>query len=110
MMVIKQGPYGKFLACPGFPECKNTKPIEDKIGIKCPKCGKGDIVKRKSKRGRVFYGCNKYPECDFASFDLPIEKKCPKCGGVLTERKKAKTNLIKCLNCDYEEEYERNKK
>lgn len=110
MMVIKQGPYGKFLACPGFPECKNTKPIEDKIGIKCPKCGKGDIVKRKSKRGRVFYGCNRYPECDFASFDLPIEKKCPKCGGVLTERKKAKTNLIKCLDCDYEEEFERNKK
>ncbi|MDY3922803.1 MAG: type I DNA topoisomerase [Ezakiella sp.] len=107
-MLIKQGPYGKFLACSGFPDCKNTKPIEDKIGIKCPKCHNGDIVKRKSKRGRVFYGCNKYPECDFASFDLPIEKPCPKCGGVLTERKKVKNNLIKCLNCDYKEEVPRN--
>ena len=79
-MVIKYGPHGRFLACPGFPECRNTKPYLEKIGVKCPKCGK-DIVIRKTKKGRRYYGCEDNPECDFMSWQKPSEKKCPKCGG-----------------------------
>ena len=79
-MVIKYGPHGRFLACPGFPECRNTKPYLEKIGVKCPKCGK-DIVIRKTKKGRRYYGCEDIPECDFMSWQKPSEKKCPKCGG-----------------------------
>jgi len=78
-MVIKYGSYGKFLACPNFPECRNTKPYFEKIGVSCPKCG-SDLVKRSSKKGRVFYGCINYPECDFMSWARPVDKKCPSCG------------------------------
>ena len=78
-MVIKYGPHGKFLACPGFPECRNTKPYLEKIGVACPKCGK-DIVLRKTKKGRRYYGCEDNPECDFMSWQKPSEEKCPKCG------------------------------
>ena len=78
-MVIKYGKFGKFLACPGFPECSNTKPYLEKIGVPCPKCGK-DIVIRKTRKGRVFYGCENYPDCDFTSWQKPVEKACPKCG------------------------------
>ncbi len=85
MMVYKQGRYGKFLACPGFPECRNTKPILKKIGVKCPDCG-GDIIERKTKTRKVFYGCSNYPECKFTSWDKPTEQRCPKCGHVLFER------------------------
>ena len=76
-MVIKYGPHGKFLACPGFPECRNTKPYLEKIGVACPKCGK-DIVLRKTKKGRRYYGCEDNPECDFMSWQKPSEEKCPK--------------------------------
>ncbi len=82
LMVYKHGKFGKFLACPGFPECRNTKAITKQIGVKCPKCG-GDIIERKSKRGKVFYGCSNYPECDFNSWDTPTNDKCDKCGGML---------------------------
>lgn len=85
MMVYKQGRYGKFLACPGFPECRNTKPILKKIGVKCPECG-GDIIERKTKTRKIFYGCSNYPECKFTSWDKPTEQRCPKCGHVLFER------------------------
>ena len=78
-MVIKYGPHGKFLGCPGFPECHNTKPYLEKIGVKCPKCGK-DIILKKTKKGRMFYGCEGYPECDFMTWQRPSDKKCPKCG------------------------------
>lgn len=81
MMVVKQGRFGKFLACPGFPECRNTKPLLKDTGIKCPKCD-GTIVERKSRRGRNFYGCKNYPECDFVTWDMPMEEKCPKCGSL----------------------------
>ena len=87
-MVVKYGPHGKFLACPGFPECRNTKPYLEKIGVKCPKCGK-DIVARKTKKGRRFYGCEDYPECDFMSWARPVEKKCPKCGGFMVLKGKS---------------------
>ena len=81
-MVVKYGPSGKFLGCPGFPECRNTMPYLEKIGVDCPKCGK-DIVIRRTKKGRIFYGCEGYPECDFSSWQRPSKKKCPKCGGLM---------------------------
>lgn len=86
-MVVKYGPHGKFLACPGFPECRNTKPYLEKIGVPCPKCGK-EIVARKTKKGRVFYGCEDYPECDFMSWPRPVAKKCPRCGGYMVQKGK----------------------
>lgn len=84
-MVVKYGPHGKFLACPGFPECRNTKPYLEKVGVLCPKCGR-DIVLRKTKKGRKYYGCEDYPNCDFMSWQKPSEKKCPKCGGYMLEK------------------------
>lgn len=84
-MVIKYGPHGKFLACPGFPECRNTKPYFEKIGVSCPKCGK-DVVIRKTKKGRKYYGCENIPECDFMTWQQPSNEKCPKCGNILVER------------------------
>ena len=84
-MVIKYGPHGRFLACPGFPECRNTKPYLEKIGVKCPKCG-GEIVEKKTKKGRRYYGCENNPQCDFMSWPKPVEKKCPNCGGYMVEK------------------------
>ena len=84
-MVIKYGPHGKFLACPGFPECRNTKPYLEKIGIACPKCGK-DIVIRKTKKGRKYFGCEGFPDCDFMSWQKPSSIKCPECGGYMVEK------------------------
>ena len=87
-MVIKHGRFGRFLACSNYPDCKNAKPILQKLGIKCPKCGEGDIIVRKSKKGKVFYGCSKYPDCDFVSWDKPTGNKCPDCGSPLVETDK----------------------
>lgn len=84
-MVIKYGPHGKFLACPGFPDCRNTKPYLEKIGVPCPVCGK-EIVLRKTKKGRRYYGCENNPECDFMSWAKPVAKKCPNCGGYMVEK------------------------
>ena len=84
-MVIKYGPHGKFLACPGFPECKNTKPYFEKIGVKCPLCG-GDVVIKKTKKGRKYYGCSNNPECEFMSWQKPTEVKCPECGHYMVEK------------------------
>ncbi|WP_294237150.1 type I DNA topoisomerase [Pseudobutyrivibrio sp.] len=92
-MVIKFGPHGKFLACPGFPECRNTKPFLEKVGVPCPKCG-GDVVIRKSQKGRKFYGCANHPECDFISWSKPTVEKCPKCGTYMVE----KGNKLVCAN------------
>ena len=99
-MVIKYGPHGKFLACPGFPECRNTKPYLEKIGVACPVCGK-DVVVRKTKKGRRYYGCEANPECDFMAWQKPSGKKCPQCNGVLLE----KGNKLVCANeeCGYVE-------
>ena len=98
MMVIKYGPHGKFLACPGFPECRSTKTYFEKIGVTCPKCG-GDIVLKRTQKGRMYYGCMNYPECDFMSWQRPTDKKCPKCGDVLLK----KNNKLVCHNqeCGY---------
>lgn len=92
-MVIKYGPHGKFLACPGFPECRNTKPYLEKIGVACPKCGK-DVVLKKTKKGRIFFGCEGYPDCDFVSWQKPSTKACPECGGYMVE----KGNKLACAN------------
>ena len=99
MMVVKTGRFGKFLACPGYPECKNTKPYVVETGAVCPKCG-GKVISRKSKRGYTFFGCEKWPECDFMTWDKPTEEKCPKCGKSLF---KSKGNMLTCLdeNCGY---------
>ena len=84
-MVVKYGPHGKFLACPGFPECRNTKPYLEKIGVKCPKCG-GEVILKKTKKGRRYYGCENNPECDFMTWQRPSAEKCPKCGGYMLEK------------------------
>ena len=100
-LVVKQSKYGKFTACSNYPTCKyiksNKEEKEVKEIISCPKCD-GKILEKKTKRGKIFYGCSNYPKCDFASWDKPIEEKCPTCGGTLTEKK----DKIKCMNCDYE--------
>ena len=105
-MVIKYGPHGKFLACPGFPECRNTKPYYEKIGVACPKCGK-DVVIKMTKKGRRYYGCIDYPECDFMSWGRPVDKKCPRCGGYMVE----KGNKLACADehCGYTEQKETEK-
>lgn len=99
-MVIKYGPHGRFLACPGFPECRNTKPYLEKIGVSCPVCGK-EVVLRKTKKGRKYYGCEDNPECSFMSWQKPSEKKCPRCGSYMVE----KGNKLSCSNeqCGYVE-------
>ena len=106
-MVIKYGPHGKFLGCPGFPECRNTKPYLEKIGVACPKCGK-DIVLRKTKKGRRYYGCEDNPECDFMSWQKPSEEKCPKCGSYMVE----KGNKLVCGNeqCGFVKNKEKDEK
>ncbi|CUH96074.1 DNA topoisomerase 1 [Propionispora sp. 2/2-37] len=86
LMVVKQGRYGIFLACPGFPECRNTKPILKDTGAKCPKCG-DSIVERRTKRGRIFYGCKGYPACDFVTWDMPLQETCPVCGTFMTKHR-----------------------
>jgi len=103
-LVYKMGKYGKFLACPGFPECRNTKAIVESTGIKCPKCNSGQLIARKSKKGRKFYGCSNYPKCDFTTWDEPTKEVCPKCGNHLAKKQNTKQNIMKCLNenCDYE--------
>lgn len=101
-MVVKYGRFGKFIACSGYPECKNIKKIVNEIGVKCPKCG-GEVIKRKSKRGRIFFGCGNYPNCDFVSWDEPTNEKCPQCSEILF-KKNTKKPKIYCANkeCVYE--------
>ena len=109
-MVIKYGRFGKFMACKNYPECKNTKPIVNKIGVKCPKCGEGEIIVRKTKKGRAFYGCSKYPECDFIEWNKPVEEVCPECGSYMTEKvsKKCKKHICSNKECGFEKEVEEN--
>lgn len=109
-MVIKSGRFGKFLACPGYPECKNTKKIVQKTGGFCPKCG-GEMIAKKSKKGRSFYGCSKFPECDFMTWDKPLPDKCPQCGASLF-KKAGRNGGIVCHKegCDYERAADKNEK
>ena len=102
-MVIKLGRFGKFYACSNFPECHHTQAIVKDIGITCPTCGKGKVIERKSKKNRLFYGCDRYPECEFVSWDKPIGRNCPKCDHYLVEKKGRGGKQIACSNCDYKE-------
>ncbi|MEY8700008.1 type I DNA topoisomerase [Streptococcus ferus] len=106
-MVIKLGRYGKFYACSNFPDCRNTKAITKEIGVTCPICHKGQVIERKTKRNRLFYGCDRYPECDFTSWDKPVGRECPKSGDFLVEKKvRGGGKQVICSNeaCDYKEE------
>ncbi|NWL86377.1 MULTISPECIES: type I DNA topoisomerase [unclassified Paenibacillus] len=107
-MVYKLGRFGKFLACSGFPDCRNTKPIIKDIGVACPKCKEGHIVERRSKKGRVFYGCDRYPECDFVSWDRPSPIPCPKCGSLLIEKRNKQGGKLQCTACDFVQAIEEN--
>ncbi|TBL77717.1 type I DNA topoisomerase [Paenibacillus thalictri] len=103
-MVYKLGRFGKFLACSGFPDCRNTKPIVKDTGVTCPSCHEGKIVERRSKKGRVFYGCDRYPDCDFVSWDKPVAKPCPNCSSLMVEKRSKNGITIQCTQCDYKEE------
>ncbi len=103
-MVIKMGRYGRFYACSAFPDCRNTKAILKKIGVTCPTCKKGEVVERKTKKNRIFYGCERYPDCEFRSWDKPIGRDCPKCGEYLVDKRTRSKSQVLCSNCDYEEE------
>ncbi|MDQ1003740.1 DNA topoisomerase-1 [Neobacillus niacini] len=103
-MVFKMGRYGKFMACSNFPDCRNTKAIVKEIGVTCPNCKQGNIIERKSKKKRIFYGCDRFPECDFISWDKPLPRPCPKCEGPLVEKKLKKGVQVQCTKCDYKEE------
>ncbi|WP_044478341.1 type I DNA topoisomerase [Paenibacillus antibioticophila] len=105
-MVYKLGRFGKFLACSGFPDCRNTKPIIKDIGVTCPKCKEGHVVERRSKKGRIFYGCDRYPECDFVSWDKPSPKPCPNCGSLLVEKRNKQGGKLQCTACDFTEQIE----
>lgn len=103
-MIVKFGRFGKFLACPGYPECKNTQPYTVKTGVACI-CGKGELVERRTKKGRVFYGCSNYPECDYTIWDKPVQKNCPECGAFLVEKRSKEGKIYHCAHkeCGYTE-------
>ncbi|TCJ05999.1 type I DNA topoisomerase [Cytobacillus praedii] len=103
-MVFKMGRYGKFMACSNFPDCRNTKAIVKEVGVTCPSCKEGNIIERKSKKRRIFYGCDRFPECDFISWDKPLPRSCPKCENLLVEKKLKKGVQVQCVECDYKEE------
>lgn len=106
-MLIKLGKYGKFYACSNFPECRNTKAIVKKIGVTCPTCKKGDVIEKKTKKNRIFFGCDQYPECEFTSWDRPIGRDCPKCSHYLVLKKVRGGQQILCSECDYKEDVQK---
>ncbi|MBG0765414.1 MAG: topoisomerase DNA-binding C4 zinc finger domain-containing protein, partial [Tissierellales bacterium] len=97
-LIVKKGRYGEFLACPNYPECKFTKQITKSTGIKCPKCDDGEIVEKRSKKGRIFYGCSNYPECDFVSWNKPVDEKCDECGSIMVKKNSKKGEKVVCSN------------
>ncbi|MFL5760792.1 MAG: type I DNA topoisomerase [Thermomicrobiales bacterium] len=99
-MVIKLGRYGKFLACSGFPECRNSRPLLERIGVMCPKCKEGEIVEKRSKKGRTFYGCERYPACDFVAWNKPVNAMCPRCGSFMVEA--GRKGQIRCPSCQFD--------
>lgn len=101
--VYKMGRFGKFLACSGFPDCRNTRPIVKDTGVACPKCKEGKLVERRSKKGRVFYGCDRYPDCDYVMWDRPSVKPCPACGSLMVEKRSKQGTKLQCTQCDHNE-------
>ncbi|NLN76993.1 MAG: type I DNA topoisomerase, partial [Armatimonadetes bacterium] len=104
-MLIREGRFGEFLGCAGYPECKTAMPLTKPLDVKCPVCGDGDVVEKKSRKGKVFYGCSRYPDCSFVSWDKPTNKRCPECNGLLGERRfRGKLTGYRCTNpeCDYQ--------
>ena len=93
MMVYKMSRFGRFLACPNYPECRNTMPITKPIGVKCPQCG-SELLERTSRKGRKFFGCERYPDCSFTSWDQPVSERCPKCGGWMVLKHGARNTLF----------------
>ncbi|MBO0476860.1 type I DNA topoisomerase [Vagococcus sp. DIV0080] len=106
-MLIKLGKYGKFYACSNFPDCRNTKAIVKKIGVTCPVCKQGDVIEKKTKKNRIFFGCDRYPECEFTSWDRPIGRDCPKCSHYLVQKKVRGGQQIICSDCDYKEDIQK---
>jgi DNA topoisomerase-1 len=106
-MLIKLGKYGKFYACSNFPDCRNTKAIVKKIGVTCPTCKKGEVIEKKTKKNRIFFGCERYPECEFTSWDRPIGRDCPKCSEYLIQKKVRGGQQIICSSCDYKEDVQK---
>ncbi|NKC60060.1 type I DNA topoisomerase [Vagococcus fluvialis] len=106
-MLIKLGKYGKFYACSNFPDCRNTKAIVKKIGVTCPTCKQGEVIEKKTKKNRVFFGCDRYPECEFTSWDRPIGRDCPKCSEYLIQKKVRGGQQIICSSCDYKEDVQK---
>lgn len=102
-LVYKMGRFGKFLACSGFPDCRNTKPIVKDTGVVCPSCKKGKVVERRSKKGRIFYGCDQYPECEFVSWDKPVAAPCPNCGALMVEKRTRNQANVQCTQCGHKE-------
>ena len=96
-LVIRWGRFGKFISCSNFPDCRYTEPWLEKIDVHCPKCSDGEIVKRRTRKGRVFYGCSNYPECEFTSWKMPIPEPCPNCKGMLVIQNKRE---VQCLDCE----------
>jgi len=96
-LIIRWGRFGKFISCSNFPECRYTEPYLEKIGMSCPKCHEGDVVERKTRKGRTFYGCSRYPDCDFTSWKRPVPTPCPNCGGTLVITNK---RHLSCLDCE----------
>ncbi|MGH2533722.1 MAG: type I DNA topoisomerase [Thermomicrobiales bacterium] len=99
-MVIKLGKFGKFLACSGFPECRNSRPLQERIGVKCPTCKQGEVVEKRSRRGRTFYGCDRYPDCDFVSWNKPVDATCPRCGSFMVQA--GRKGQIRCPKCAHD--------
>ena len=110
-MVIKNGRFGKFLACPGFPECRNARPILEEAGVACPKCG-GKVLVKKTRKGKKYFGCENNPTCDFMTWDKPLEEKCPKCGTFLVRKFSGKKAMLKCASekCYFVKEEEKAEK
>jgi DNA topoisomerase-1 len=101
-MAVKTGRFGEFLACTAYPKCKHTQPIT--LDLTCPRCNKGEIVKRRTRRGRFFYGCSRYPECDWSTWDTPTAASCPACGAkvALSKTSKRKGDYLKCASCEHD--------
>ena len=104
-MIFKTGPYGKYMECT---KCQNRKPYHRKTGVTCPKCGKGEIVERKSKRGTIFFGCDKYPDCDFVLWNEPTGDKCPKCGSLFVKKVLKSGETVVCSKCNFKQEVTEN--